>query len=266
MVKLEAVRLDGGTQFRDQIDQNTVKQYADCMRDGENFPPIQCTFDGVNYWIWDGFHRYFASQAVGFKEIAVEYKPGTQEDAQDLAFGANGKHGLPRNLATKRKLVEAALSKERHANKSNREIAKLCYVSHPFVASIRNPEVKEKQAKNREASAAKLVESDSIKAGDVVPVQQVESDSTDPKPSLTQDYGPDADELKAMELAEQADREMLAKMLEADDALAAAHAEVKRLNFLNAQLEVRIASLMGEKNTAVKMVKDLEKQLKKAKK
>lgn len=263
MVKLEAVRLDGGTQFRDQIDQNTVKQYADCMRDGANFPPIQCTFDGVNYWIWDGFHRYFASQAVGFKEIAVEYKPGTQEDAQDLALSANGKHGLPRNNATKRKQVETALSMERHANKSDREIAKLCDVSHTFVAGIRNPEIKERQAKNVAKHFEKKATPDDESGVKLHP--PIES-PVDPTPPLTQDYGPDANELKAMELAEQADREMLAKMLESDDALATAHAEIKRLNFLNAQMEVRIASLMGEKNAAVKMVKDLEKQLKKAKK
>jgi hypothetical protein len=266
MVKLEHIRLDGGTQFRDQIDQNTVKQYTDCMRNGASFPPIQCTYDGVNYWIWDGFHRYFATQSVGFKEISVEYKPGTMEDAQDLALSANGKHGLPRNNATKRKQVETALGMERHANKSDREIAKLCDVSHPFVASIRSPEVKEKQAKNRDASAAKKVESDSIKVSDVVPSTPVESDSTDSKPPVTQDYGPDAEELKAMELAEQSDRDTMHKMLEADDALATAVKEIERLNFLNAQMEIRIAALMNEKNAAIKMVKDLEKQLKKAKK
>lgn len=267
MVKLEHIRLDGGTQFRDQIDQHKVKEYADCMREGAEFPAVQCTFDGVSYWLWDGFHRYFANQAVGFKEVSVDYKPGTQEDAQDLALSANSKHGLPRNNATKRKQVETALAMERHATKSDREIAKLCDVSHPFVASIRNPEIKEKQAKNREASAAKAVESDSIKPGDIVEAQPVESDSTsDGKPSLTQDYGPDAEELKAMELSEQADREVFVKLLEADDALATAHTEILRLNFLNAQMEIRIAALMNEKNAAVKQIKTLESQLKKAKK
>lgn len=221
--------------------------------------------DGVNYWLWDGFHRYFASQAVGFKEVDVEYKPGTQEDAQDLALGANATHGISRNIATKRKQVEAALSMERHAKKSDREIAKLCEVSHTFVASIRNPEVKERQAKNRDTSAIKnVVESDStIKPGDVVETPQVESDST---PSMTQDYGPDAEELKAMELAEQADRDAIVKLLESDDALATAHEEIKRLNFLVSQKEIRIAALMNEKNAAIKMVKDLQKQLKKAQK
>jgi hypothetical protein len=32
-------------------------------------------------------------------------------------------------------------------DKSDREIARICQVSAPFVASVRNPEVKERQAK-----------------------------------------------------------------------------------------------------------------------
>jgi len=49
--------------------------------------------------------------------------------------------------------------------------------------------------------------------------------NVDPIPRLTDYYGPDEQELKASELREQADRELLQKMLDADDALAGAHAE-----------------------------------------
>lgn len=84
------------------------------------------------------------------------------------------------------------------------------------------------------------------------------------RPRLTEDYGPSEAELKAMELSEQADRELLNKMLEADDAMALLHAEVTRLNFLNAQKEIRIAALMNEKNAAVDQIRSLERQLKKA--
>ena len=260
LIQLSFVRLDGQTQYRDLVDQDMVKEYADRMRDDVEFPPVRCTFDGKHYWLWDGFHRYFAAQDAGIRDIHVELTHGTQEDAQDFALGANGTHGLPRNNATKRKQVEAALSMERHAQKSDREIARLCDVSHPFVASIRNPEVKEKQTKNRDASSAKRLESDSIHPGDVVPTSGVDS-TQEAKPSMTQDYGPDADELKAMELAEQADRDLLNMMLEADDAMALLHAEVTRLNFLNAQKEIRIAALMNEKNACVKQIKRLEHQL-----
>jgi len=83
---------------------------------------------------------------------------------------------------------------------------------------------------------------------------------------LTQDYGPDEDELKANELAEQADRETFNKMLESDDKLATAYEEIKRLQFLNAQMEIRIAALMTEKNEAIKDAKRAQAQLDKIKK
>jgi predicted nucleic acid-binding Zn-ribbon protein len=54
-------------------------------------------------------------------------------------------------------------------------------------------------------------------------------------------------------------------MLEADDALAVAHAEITRLNLAYAQLDVRFKGLMNERNQAVKMVKELQKQIDKSK-
>lgn len=263
LIQLSLVRIDGQTQYRDLVDQNTVREYAERMRDDAEFPPVKCTFDGTHYWLWDGFHRYFATQDAGFRDIRVEFTHGTLEDAQDFALGANGTHGLPRNNATKRKQVEAALSMERHAQKSDREIARLCDVSAPFVASVRSPQAKEKQAANRQASAAKRVESDSTSnpsertSAGVIGLHP----ETDLIPRLTEDYGPDEKELKAMELAEQADREMLNKLLESDDVLALAYEENKRLNFLNAQKEIRIAALMNEKNACVSQIRRLERQL-----
>ena len=55
-------------------------------------------------------------------------------------------------------------------------------------------------------------------------------------------------------------------MLEADDALATAYEEIKRLTFLNAQMEIRIAALMTEKNEAIKDAKRAQAQYDKIKK
>jgi len=254
MVKLQDIKLDGGTQFREEVDQSKVKEYAEAMNEGAVFPPVQCTFDGSTYWLWDGFHRYFAWHSLGAKNIEVIYTPGTQEDAQDLALSANSTHGLARSNATKRRQVEAALSMERHANKSDREIAKLCAVSPPFVASIRNPEIKERQQKNRDESSAKRLEKEESVIG---------LHPAPPSPLSPQEFGPSDEELKANEMAQQADMEMLNKMLEEDEPLKVALEENKRLNLLVAQKEIRIAALMNEKNAAVKHAQSLEKQLKK---
>ena len=258
-VKLEDIRIDGGTQFRDQINQDVVKEYGHRMEEGEIFPPLKATFDGVTYWLYDGFHRYFAAHDRGFKDIEVDYKPGSQEDAQDLALSANAHHGLQRNNATKRKTVEAALAMSRHAEKSNVQIAKLCDVSDKFVAAVRDPEVKKKQTANIERHFKNKLD---LIEGDVVAV----------KPSLdliepsTDGSSPDAAELHANEMAMQADRELMNKLLDSDEPLKIAHAELTKLNFLNSQLQVRIASLMTEKNECISLCKKLQKQIDKAQK
>lgn len=259
VLKLSQIRIDGGTQMRVSINQDKVSEYAEKMREDAVFPPIKVMFDGTVYWLYDGFHRYFAAQSAGFNAIQAEYKPGTMEDAQDYALGANDDHGLPRSIEDKRKAVETALEMERHKDKSDREIAKLCKVSASFVGSIRRPEVKERQQKNLAKHVEKMSKQDEA-------VVNYTSDDEEPKVVLTQDYGPDEDELKANELAQQADLETLNKLLESDDALATAHAEVTRLNHLVSQLQVRISVLMREKNAAIDMVKEYQAKEKKAKK
>lgn len=260
VLKLSQIRIDGGTQMRVSINQDKVSEYAEKMREDAVFPPIKVMFDGTVYWLYDGFHRYFAAQSAGFNAIQAEYKPGTMEDAQDLALGANDDHGLPRSNEDKRKAVETALEMYRHADKSDREIAKLCKVSHTLVASVRNPEIRKQQAKNYVKHLEKIAEEGGNNSTDG------NNSTPDPKVELTQDYGPDEDELKANELAQQADMETLNKLLESDDALATAHAEVTRLNHLVSQLQVRISVLMREKNAAIDMVKEYQAKEKKAKK
>lgn len=86
------------------------------------------------------------------------------------------------------------------------------------------------------------------------------------QPPQPEDTGPDESELAANRAAEQADREALEKLLEADDKLATAVAEVKRLNHLNAQLQQRINGLMNEKAEAIKLCKSLQRKLDKLQK
>jgi hypothetical protein len=77
---------------------------------------------------------------------------------------------------------------------------------------------------------------------------------------------PDAAELHANEMAMQADRELMNKLLDSDEPLKVAHAELTKLNFLNSQLQVRIASLMTEKNECISLCKKLQKQIDKVNK
>ena len=263
MVKLEDIRIDGGTQYRDQINQDVVKDYAEKMREGEEFPPLATVFDGTTHWLVDGFHRYFASHDLGFKEVEITYKPGTQEEAQIIALGVNAGHGLQRNNATKRKVVEAALAHPKTQGLSNIQIAKLCKVSDSFVAAVRSPDAKKKQAENLKRHFKNKLENEAVDVPEMVgTVSLTEAkESTEPKPSLHDGNEPSEEELLANEMALQADIEAMNKFLEADDKLAHLEEENKRLRHLNSKLELRMNALMVEKNEAIKDAKAAQAKL-----
>ncbi|QFY44645.1 S-adenosylmethionine-binding protein [Candidatus Methylospira mobilis] len=59
------------------------------------------------------------------------------------------------------------------------------------------------------------------------------------------------------------ENDILLKIIHADDQLAAAHAEVKRLNAMNLTLESRVFGLMEEKNEAIRLVKYYKREMEK---
>lgn len=78
--------------------------------------------------------------------------------------------------------------------------------------------------------------------------------------------GPSAEEIRAAELQEQADQDAFNKLLLADDKLASAYEEIKRLNAINSVLESRLQGLQNEKNEAIRLCKSLQRRLDRAEK
>lgn len=257
-VQINLIRLNGGTQFRDQVSQEVVKQYKQAMHEDGAFPPIQCVFDGADYWLWDGFHRLSALKSFGLTAVEVEYRNGSLEDAQDLALSANARHGQALNIASKHKKVEAALGMARHANKSDREIAKLCGVSHTMVAVLRRPDRKLARQATMHKAALKIAGNPEFLVSSGVGHH---SDAPTVQYDASEDYGPSAEELEAMDRKEQADRAAMYAFLEADDKLAHLEAENKKLRHLTQALELRMNSLMVEKNEAIKDAKAAQAKL-----
>ena len=258
-VRLDQVRSDGDTQFRKKIDQKNINYYAECMEDGDVFPPIEVVFDGSEYWLWNGFHRYHAYKKIGVDVVEVDYRPGTQEDAQDLALGANSDHGFGLTKADRKNKVQWALSQERYKDYNNVQLAKLCKVSDTFVAAERNPAVRQKQEQNRLTHYQNKLESSSTE-GNQSSSTDLGSTEIEPKPSILDGSEPSAEELMANDLAMQADLELVNQFLESDDKLAELYAEVKKLNHMLAQKESRIASLMREKSECIKLCHKLQKE------
>ena len=134
---LDAIRLDGGTQPRAALNDALIDEYAEEMKAGANFPPGDVYYDGENYWLSSGFHRWHGRQRGGFEDMEVNVHQGTQRDAQLASVGENAAHGLRRSNEDKRRAVEVLLRDAQWGQWSDREIARQCKVSHVFVGSVR---------------------------------------------------------------------------------------------------------------------------------
>ena len=137
LLGIDVIRIDGGTQCRAEINQTKVSEYADLIESGVVFPAVRVFFDGVSYWLADGFHRYHAHKQVAKGSISADVEKGTARAALLFAISANAEHGLPRTNAEKRKAVQMMLDDFEWQDWSNAEIARHCKVSVTLVASMR---------------------------------------------------------------------------------------------------------------------------------
>jgi hypothetical protein len=139
-IKLSDIVTTAGTQIRARIDQDTVAEYAEAMKDASNkFPPVVVFHDGSQFILGDGFHRALAATRNGFKDILAEVRTGTKADALKYALGANTAHGLRRTNSDKRRSVVLALAE--WPKVSDREIARICAVSNNFVSDTRKTQL-----------------------------------------------------------------------------------------------------------------------------
>jgi hypothetical protein len=134
---LAAIKLDQAAQPREHVKNERVAEYADAMKAGDQFPPLVVFHDGEVYWLADGFHRHYAAQHAGVKRVRCAVRPGSLRDAILYSVGANAKHGLERSEADKERAVLRLLNDAEWSAMTDREMAKRCRVSHPFVAKVR---------------------------------------------------------------------------------------------------------------------------------
>jgi hypothetical protein len=150
LLSLRSIRLDGGTQPRLKFDKAKVAEYLEAMVAGSKFPPIVVFFDGVHYWLADGFHRYTAyvrlAENMGVENAGAdcEIHEGSQRKAILYSCGANAEHGLPRtnddkNEAVKTMLLNPLVATDDDGNPwSAREIARICNVSDWLVLKVKS--------------------------------------------------------------------------------------------------------------------------------
>lgn len=251
-IEMRLIRLDGDTQPREQIDEATVADYAEAIRDGANFPPVVVFNDGSARWLADGFHRFHATRAAGLPTILVEEHAGDRRAAMLYGFAANTKHGLRETRADKRRKIEVMLRDAEWVCWSNSEIARRCGVTDKTVASVRAELVGRSEIPNvdthtdsagRQQPAVKVVASAEIPPADdaddaAIPEQPI----TVPTVEVTVDAPAPAAEAPAKVVVKPA-----------------VDAEIERLRTENAELRDQLAELARNLEEAVEEIEVLHR-------
>ena len=159
-LRISLLRLDGGTQSRAVLDEETIAEYAAAMERGDEFPPVIAFYDGETYWLCDGFHRIAAAKRIDRQTFAVDVRQGGQRDAVLFSTGVNATHGLRRSNDDKRRAVLVLLRDEEWGQWSNREIARRARVSDPFVGKLRAELAAESPASANVSSAQRKFQRD----------------------------------------------------------------------------------------------------------
>ena len=134
-LRLDLIRLDGGTQPRAYIDQGLIDQYRNALVEQEaEFPPVVVFFDGVDRWLADGFHRWHGHKKAEREEIAADVRQGTKRDAVLYSLSANIAHGKRREGQDGVRAIKRMLEDPEWRDWSDRAIARHCGMSPPTSA------------------------------------------------------------------------------------------------------------------------------------
>lgn len=137
-IPISLIRAETDAQPRGHINRDKVGEYAEAMALGDDFPPLVVFFDGLIYWLADGFHRLHAAIGNGFDGYPCDVHEGTRRDAILFSVGANATHGYPRTNDDKRRSVRRLLMDAEWRGWSDRDIARRCRVGYTLVATMRS--------------------------------------------------------------------------------------------------------------------------------
>ena len=136
-IAIKNIVADKDVQPRTTIDLDVCSDYSNAMIEGVKFPPVVLFFDGVTYWLADGFHRLRAALQAELKSILAIVYQGGKDEAMLFAMGANADHGVRRTQADKRRIVFKMLDHPVWALWSDSVIADKCRVSSSLVSRLR---------------------------------------------------------------------------------------------------------------------------------
>lgn len=135
-IDISTIELDQSTQCRAEMRQETIDEYAEMMKNGDQFPPIVTFGTKDANWLGDGWHRVLAARAIGKSSISAIVSHGGRLEAIKHALKANMEHGLRRSNKDKQRSIEIACKE--FPKVSNVVIADMCGVSRESVRTYRN--------------------------------------------------------------------------------------------------------------------------------
>lgn len=135
-----------------------VDDYVAAMENGAEFPPVDVYYDGVTYWLADGFHRVAAYRRRNVASVQANVYNGDERDALLHAMQANLRHGLRVTRADKRHAVEIMLRDAEWCKLSDRQIGTRCGVDGKTVAAVRRDLGLDDQTKRVTVRAGRVVE------------------------------------------------------------------------------------------------------------
>lgn len=118
-IPIEKAILDPKLQPRNELNSDAIRQYADDMRAGDIFPPIEVVNVNGKHYVTSGWHRVLAARGAQKRTILAYITDGTLDDAMWKSCAANIEHdksGSRRTNADKQKAVKMALRLERFQN------------------------------------------------------------------------------------------------------------------------------------------------------
>lgn len=217
--------------------------------------------------VLDGWHRYRACTEIGLTPTKFNFPEGEDPVAFVLSHNLHRRHltGSQRAAAVVACANWAPSGKPANRTPSvhlatNKEMAKSANVSPSTIKDAKaahtaglSDAVKDGAVTAKEAA--------NIARGTANKPTPSKPAHVEPAPPAPTDDGPDAAELAANDQAVKADMEAIQKILDADDKLAAAYTEIKRLNAELAMVKVARDGWMNQANDSVKRIKALQRKL-----
>jgi hypothetical protein len=227
----------------------------------------------------DGWHRYTAANELGMDCPVVELG---DVDPRDFVLAQNKarRHVTQAQLAMATTAVYAwkPVGSNQHANrvgtecppKSNAELADAAGVSEKTIKQAKAVQTK---AAPEVVEAVKRGEIGLPKAAAIAKLPKEEQAAAIHKPTpkaapeeTPEDDGPSAEEIAAQVAAEEADRALVAKLLDSNEPLAELAEENKQLKAEIAQLKLARDGYMNRCNEAIALVKSRDRQIAKLEK